>query len=78
MTSAHVKEKEEALVMEGSVEEALPGATFSVRLDTGHMILAYVSGRLRRHRIRILPGDRVQVEISPYDLRRGRIVYRLP
>lgn len=81
MTATRVKgrqkEKEKALVMEGSVEEALPNATFSVRLDTGHTLLAYVSGRLRRHRIRILPGDRVQVEISPYDLRRGRITYRL-
>jgi translation initiation factor IF-1 len=64
--------------MEGSVEEALPNATFSVRLDTGHTLLAYVSGRLRRNHIRIVPGDRVRVEISPYDLRQGRIAYRLP
>lgn len=77
MTATRVKEKERALLMEGSVEEALPSAMFSVRLDTGHVVLAYVSGRLRRHRIRILPGDRVQVEISPYDLTRGRITYRL-
>jgi translation initiation factor IF-1 len=76
MTTTHSKAKEQALVMEGAVEEALPGATFRVRLDNGHEVHAYVSGRLRRHRIRILPGDRVQVEISPYDLTRGRITYR--
>lgn len=76
-TPTKQKQKEQGLVMEGRVEEALPSARFSVRLDTGHVVLAYVSGRLRRHRIRILPGDRVQVEISPYDLTRGRITYRL-
>jgi translation initiation factor IF-1 len=74
MATAHPMAKEQALVMEGAVEEALPGATFRVRLDNGHEVHAYVSGRLRRHRI--LPGDRVQVEISPYDLTQGRITYR--
>jgi translation initiation factor IF-1 len=73
-----LKEKEQALVMEGTVAEALPNATFAVHLDTvDHVVIAYLSGRLRRHRIRIHPGDRVRLEISPYDLRRGRIVYRL-
>lgn len=73
-----LKEKEQPLVMEGTVEEALPNATFAVRPDTvDHVVIAYVGGRMRRHRVRILPGDRVRVEISPYDLRRGRIVYRL-
>ncbi len=76
-TRAKAKEKERGIVMEGRVEEALPSAMFSVRLDSGHVVLAYVSGRMRRRRIRILPGDRVQVEISPYDLTRGRITYRL-
>lgn len=58
------------------MEEALPNAMFRVKLDNGHQILAYVSGKIRMHFIRILPGDRVKVELSPYDLERGRIVYR--
>ena len=58
------------------VEEALPNTTFRVKLDTGHDILAYISGKMRIHYIRILPGDRVVLEISPYDTTRGRIVYR--
>ena len=68
--------KEAGILLEGVVEEARPGLAFTVRLDNGHLVHAYVSGKMRRHRIRILPGDRVQVELSPYDLRRGRITYR--
>lgn len=68
--------KEQGILLEGTVEEALPGLSFRVRLDNGHLVQAYVSGKMRRHRIRILPGDRVQVELSPYDLNRGRITYR--
>jgi len=62
--------------MEGKVTEALPSAMFRVRLENGHEVLAHVSGRMRMHYIRILPGDRVTVELSPYDLSRGRITYR--
>ena len=62
--------------MEGTVVEPLPNAMFRVELDSGHKVLAHSSGKLRMHRIRILPGDRVQVEITPYDLTRGRIVWR--
>ncbi len=69
--------KEKGIVLEGTVEEALPNAMFRVRLDTGHEVLAHVSGKMRVHFIRILPGDRVKVELSPYDLTRGRIVYRV-
>ena len=61
---------------EGQVQEALPSFQFRVKLEDGQEILAYVSGKLRMHKIRILPGDSVTVEISPYDLKRGRIVYR--
>ena len=61
---------------EGTVVEALPNTTFKVRLDNGHEILAYVAGRMRMHYIRILPGDRVALEITPYDPTKGRIVYR--
>ncbi|MCG3150851.1 MAG: Translation initiation factor IF-1 [bacterium] len=68
--------KEDAIEIEGKVDEALPNAMFRVTLDNGHKILAYVSGKIRMHFIRILPGDRVKVELSPYDLERGRIVYR--
>lgn len=62
--------------MQGTIEEALPNAMFRVRLDNGHVILAYVSGKMRMHFIKILPGDKVLVEISPYDLTKGRIIYR--
>jgi translation initiation factor IF-1 len=62
--------------MEGKVTEALPNAMFRVELENGHRVLAHVSGRMRMHFIRILPGDRVTVELSPYDLEKGRIVYR--
>lgn len=68
--------KEEHIEMQGTIEEALPNAMFRVRLENGHVILAYVSGKMRMHFIRILPGDKVLVEISPYDLTKGRIVYR--
>lgn len=68
--------KEEALRVEATVKQSLPNATFLVVLDNGHEVLAHVSGRMRMHYIRILAGDKVTVEISPYDLKRGRIVYR--
>ena len=71
-----VKVKEEKAEVEGTVVEALPNTQFSVRLDNGHEVLAYLSGRMRRYYIRILLGDRVRVEISPYDTTRGRITYR--
>ena len=70
------KVKEEGITMEGTVIEPLPNAMFKVELENGHKLLAYSSGKMRMHRIRILPGDRVQVEITPYDLERARIVYR--
>ncbi len=68
--------KEEKIVVEGTVVEALPSTQFRVKLETGHEILAYLSGKMRKYYIRILLGDRVRVELSPYDLTRGRIVYR--
>jgi translation initiation factor IF-1 len=68
--------KEEPIEVEAIVREALPNARFRVELDNGHTILAYVSGKMRRHWIRILPGDKVTVQMSPYDLNKGRIVYR--
>jgi translation initiation factor IF-1 len=70
------KKKEDKIDVEGTVVEALPGTQFRVRLDSGHEILAYLSGKMRKYYIRILLGDRVRVELSPYDLTRGRIVYR--
>ncbi|MFA0758138.1 MAG: hypothetical protein PVTTEEND_000750 [Candidatus Fervidibacter sp.] len=69
--------KEQTVEIEGTVKEALPNATFRVVLDNGQEVLAHVSGRMRVHFIRIVPGDRVKVELSPYDPKRGRIVYRL-
>lgn len=68
--------KEGSVEVEGTVLEPLPNAMFRVELDNGHKILAHISGKMRMHYIRILPGDRVLVEISPYDLTRGRIIYR--
>ena len=68
--------KEEAMELEGVVAEVLPSTTFRVELENGHKVLAHISGKMRMHYIRILPGDRVVVELSPYDLNRGRIVYR--
>jgi len=71
-----VAKKEGAVEVEGTVLEPLPNAMFRVELDNGHKILAHISGKMRMHYIRILPGDRVVVEISPYDITRGRIVFR--
>ena len=68
--------KEEGIVVEGSVVEPLKNAMFRVELENGHKVLAHVSGKMRKYYIRILPGDRVQVELTPYDLKRGRITYR--
>src|ERR671914_806775 len=68
--------KEEGIQVEGTVIEPLPNAMFRVELDNGHRVLAHISGKMRMHYIRILPGDRVLVELSPYDLQRGRVVYR--
>ncbi len=68
--------KEEKIEVEGTVTEALPATQFKVELDNGHMVLAYLSGKMRRYYIRILLGDRVKIELSPYDLTRGRITYR--
>ncbi|PID78443.1 MAG: translation initiation factor IF-1 [Deltaproteobacteria bacterium] len=68
--------KEEAIKVEGKVTETLPNAMFRVELENGHEILAHISGKMRMHFIKILPGDQVNVELSPYDLSRGRIVYR--
>jgi translation initiation factor IF-1 len=69
--------KKEAIEVEGTVREALPNAMFWVELANEHRVLAHISGRMRMHYIRILPGDRVLIELSPYDLSRGRITYRL-
>jgi len=68
--------KEEAIEVEGKVIEALPNTMFRVELENGHVLLAHISGKMRMHFIRILPGDRVLVELSPYDLTKGRIIYR--
>jgi translation initiation factor IF-1 len=68
--------KEEGIQVEGTVIETLPNAMFKVELENGHSVLAHISGKMRMHYIRILPGDRVQVELSPYDLSRGRVTYR--
>ncbi len=71
-----MSKKEEKIEIEGTVIEALPGTQFRVELDNGHEVLAYLSGKMRKYYIRILLGDRVRVEITPYDLTRGRITYR--
>jgi translation initiation factor IF-1 len=68
--------KEGVIKSEGVIEETLPNATFKVKIENGHVILAHISGKMRMHFIKILPGDKVTVEISPYDLSRGRIVFR--
>ena len=73
---SEIMAKEEAIEVEGKVIEPLPNATFRVELENGHRVLAHISGKMRMHFIKILPGDRVTVELSPYDLTRGRIVYR--
>ncbi len=69
--------KEEAIEVGGVIQEALPNAMFRVELQNGHSILGHISGKMRKHYIRILPGDKVKVELSPYDLTRGRITFRL-
>jgi translation initiation factor IF-1 len=68
--------KEEGIQVEGTVVEPLPNAMFRVELESGHKVLAHISGKMRMHFIKILPGDKVTIELSPYDLTRGRIVYR--
>ncbi|MBO4858406.1 MAG: translation initiation factor IF-1 [Treponema sp.] len=68
--------KEEAIEVEGVVKEALPNTTFRVELPNGHMIMAHLSGKMRKHYIRIVPGDNVKVALSPYDLNKGRIIFR--
>ena len=68
--------KEDALQVEGTIVEALPNTMFRIDLENGHRILGHISGKMRKHYIRILPGDKVTVELSPYDLTRGRITYR--
>ena len=68
--------KEEAITLEGTVTEALPNARFMIKIDEAHTVLAHVSGKMRKYYIKILPGDKVTVEVSPYDLTRGRITYR--
>jgi translation initiation factor IF-1 len=70
------EKREEKIEVEGTVVEALPGTTFRVELTNGHTVFAYLSGKMRKYYIRILLGDRVKVELSPYDLNRGRITYR--
>ena len=68
--------KEETIQMQGEIVETLPNATFRVRLENGHIILGHIAGKMRMHYIRILPGDKVTVDMTPYDLTRGRIVFR--
>jgi len=74
--SSGVMAKEESIEVEGTVLEPLPNAMFRVQLANGHKVLAHISGKMRMHYIRILPGDKVTVELSPYDLTRGRIIFR--
>ena len=71
-----ISEKEEIIEVEGTILEALPNAMFLVELENGHKVLAHISGKMRMHYIKILPGDTVRVELTPYDLTRGRIIYR--
>lgn len=68
--------KEDVIEMQGEVIENLPNATFRIRLENGHMLLGHISGKMRMHYIRILPGDKVTVQLTPYDLNKGRIVFR--
>ncbi len=70
------KEKEDTIVFEGHASESLKGGHFRITLDNGHSVLGHLSGKMCKHRIRVLPGDRVQVEMSPYDLTKARITYR--
>ena len=69
--------KEDVIVMEGTIVKSLPNTQFTVELENGHKVLAHISGRLRKNYIRILPGDKVRIELSPYDVSKGRITYRL-
>lgn len=71
-----MSQKEEAIEVEGVVTDALPNTNFKVKLDNGHIVMAYLSGRMRKHYIRIVPGDKVKVALSPYDLSQGRIIFR--
>jgi len=75
-SSILVTKRDDAIELEGTVVEPLPNAMFRVELENGHKVLAHISGKMRMHYIRILPGDKVVVELSPYDLTRGRITYR--
>ena len=68
--------KEDVIEMQGEVQETLPNATFKVKLENGHVVLGHISGKMRMHYIRILPGDKVTVQLTPYDLTKGRIVFR--
>ena len=68
--------KQDVIELEGEILEALPNAMFKIKLENGHVVLCHISGKMRMHYIKILPGDKVTVEISPYDLSRGRIIYR--
>jgi translation initiation factor IF-1 len=73
---AGIANKEEKIELEGEVTEALRNGVFKIALDNGHETLGYIAGKMRRYRIRVFPGDRIKIELSPYDLNRGRIVYR--
>ena len=76
MVSKLAKAKDDTILVEGTITESLPNAMFRVELENDHTVLAHISGKMRMHYIRILPGDKVQVELTPYDLTRGRITYR--
>ena len=77
MAAKSASPNKEFIVVKGTIEENLPGTTFRVKLDNGQVILCYLSGKMRMNRIRLTPGDGVQVEMSPYDLTKGRVIYRL-
>ena len=76
MVSPLAKPKDDTILVEGTIVESLPNAMFRVELENGHKVLAHISGKMRMHYIRIAPGDKVQVELTPYDLTRGRITFR--
>jgi translation initiation factor IF-1 len=78
LSSMTKKTRDDEILVTGTVEEALPNAMFRITMENGHSVLGYISGRMRSNKIRVLPGDRVQVVLSAYDLTRGRIVYREP
>jgi translation initiation factor IF-1 len=75
--SEHIMSKVENIEVEGLIKESLPNAVFRVEINNGQKVLAHISGKIRKHHVRILPGDRVKLELSPYDLTRGRITYRI-